>query len=80
MLKDKIIMKIIGVYKTNVVSRTKAKLILEAIYRLLPGCDPSFDLEDCDRVLRVVSPDYEINESKIRSILERYGYRMESMI
>lgn len=73
-------MKTIGVYKTNVGNRIKAKLILETIYRQLPDCDPSFDLEDCDRVLRVVSPENGIDESKIRGILEKYGYYMESMI
>jgi len=73
-------MKTIGIYKTNVESRTKAKLILKAICGLLPGCDPSFDLEDCDRVLRVVSPHCEINESKINDILEKYGCHMERLI
>ncbi|HKI46264.1 MAG TPA: hypothetical protein VKA08_13115 [Balneolales bacterium] len=73
-------MKTIGVYRTNVESRTKAKLILEAIYRLLPGCEPSFDLEDCDKVLRVESQYHGINESKIRAVLKNYGYHMESMI
>lgn len=73
-------MKTIGVYKTNVESPAKAKLILEAIYGLLPGSDPSFDLEDCDKVLRVESFYHGINESKIRAVLKKYGYQMESMI
>jgi hypothetical protein len=73
-------MKTIGVYRTNVESRERAKLILDAIYRLLPGCEPSFDLEDCDKVLRVESPHCGINESTIRTILKKYGYHMESMI
>lgn len=73
-------MKTIGVYRTNVESRTEAKLILKAIYRLLPGCNPSFDLDDCDNVLRVESPYHGINESTISAILKKYGYHMESMI
>ena len=73
-------MKTIGVYKTNVKNRRKAELIMETICLHLPGSDPSFDLEDCDRVLRVVSPDCSLNESKLRGILAKYGYHMESMI
>ena len=73
-------MRNIGVYKTNVKDRSNAKLIIEAIHNYLPGSDISFDLEDCDRVLRVVNHIEEIDDNKVRTILEMFGFEIENMI
>ena len=73
-------MENIGVYKTNVIDALEAEKILEAIRNQFPGCDSSFDLEDCDKVLRVEDTNKEINEPDIKSILEKYGYQLESML
>ncbi|NGP87090.1 hypothetical protein [Fodinibius halophilus] len=69
----------IEVYKTDVEDRVTAKSIVDTIRQSLPNCNPSFDLEDCDKVLRVESLNDEINESKIRNILQDYGYHMENL-
>lgn len=72
-------MRRIGVYKTDVDKQPAAKIILEAIFRSCPDCDASFDLEDCDNVLRVDSLQGEINESKLRKILQNHGYQIEKL-
>ncbi len=55
-------------------------MILDAIRKTLPGSEPSFDLEDCDKVLRVEHSTSEINEHNIRKILQGYGYDMEKLL
>lgn len=72
-------MKTIKVFKTNVDEHSQARSILEAIRKKNPGSDPSFDLEDCDKVLRVENPDTEINEDNIRKIFQDYGYKIERL-
>ncbi len=73
-------MRNIGVYKTNVGDRSQAETIIKKLHRHFPGSDISFDLEDCDRVLRVANHIEEIDETKIRSILELSGFEIENMI
>lgn len=70
----------IRVYKTNVDDHSKAELIKETIHRHFPGSDISFDLEDCDRVLRVANSVEEVDDNNIRTILEMFGFEIESMI
>ncbi len=70
-------METIEVYKTDVDDESKAEAILDDIRRILPGSDPSIDLDDCDNVLRVEYSDSEMDESKIKEILRGHGYRME---
>lgn len=70
----------VKVYKTNVNEHSRAKLIMEAIRNTLPGSDPSFDLEDCDKVLRVESRNGNINENEIIGILKKYGYQIKSLL
>ncbi|HKK44777.1 MAG TPA: hypothetical protein VJ964_04610 [Balneolaceae bacterium] len=69
----------VEVYKTDLDDRSKAIEILEEIRRAYPGCDPSFDLEDCDRVLRIEKPASGIDERRIQNILNTYGYEMNEL-
>lgn len=69
----------IQVYKTDVADRVAADAILEVIHRHLPNCNASFDLEDCDNVLRIESFNGEISDSKTRKILQDYGYQIEKL-
>lgn len=72
-------MSSIKVFKTTVNDRRKANSIKDEIRRDLPESDPSFDLEDHDKVLRVESPSHPIDESILRKILRNYGYVMEKL-
>ena len=69
----------IGVYKTDVLDRSRAKAIVAALQKHFPGCDASFDLEDCDNVLRVESSGNGIDETKIRRILQEHGHQIEEL-
>jgi hypothetical protein len=43
----------IEVFKTSVSEPAHAENLVAQLVRLLPGCKVNFDLDDCDRVLRV---------------------------
>lgn len=73
-------MNSVKVYKTNLDNRETAKSILEEIRKTQPGSDPSFDLEDCDNVLRVENSITDVNESGLNEILKNHGYNMEVLL
>lgn len=66
----------IKVYKTNVDNRELAKEILQKIRKELPESNPSFDLENCDKVLRVESQ-MDVKEVLIKEIFKNCGHQME---
>ena len=47
----------IEVFKTNINCPDKARQLVEEIQQTFTGYKANFDLEDCDRVLRIVSID-----------------------
>lgn len=69
----------IAVYKTTVESRSVAESITYSIQRQFPDYDVSFDLEDCDKVLRVENGNGSVDGKEIQTILKSYGYRMETL-
>lgn len=65
------------VFKTNVRTPYAAKQIINDLGVTLPGCDISFDLEDCDKVLRVQSRDgLIIDIEAIHKIVNSYGFNI----
>ena len=78
--KGEFTMATIGVYRTDVDNVLKAKELLEMIRLDFPGCHVSFDLEDCDSVLRVESVNGTIDETKIKRILQSRGHVMENLL
>lgn len=72
-------MQSIAVYKTTVESQGVAESITCSIRRQFPDYDVSFDLDDCDKVLRVENGDGSVDGKKIQTILKSYGYRMEKL-
>ncbi|MEO7315520.1 MAG: hypothetical protein ABIW47_10055 [Ginsengibacter sp.] len=43
----------VEVFKTNVADKSLAEMVVEILYRELPECRINFDLDDCDRILRI---------------------------
>ncbi len=43
----------VEVFKTNVEDRPRAEKITAMLSRHFPGCKINFDLDDCDRILRM---------------------------
>ncbi len=69
----------IKVYKTNVAEKSKAGEILDKIRLFIPDSDPSFDLEDCDKVLRVETQKKPVDDMKIRGLVQASGYQIEEL-
>ncbi len=69
---------IIYVYATSVETETEVALLQQSLERLA-GTGWRFDLEDCDRVLRVDCPP-DIAEIEIAEILRSNGFRFEPLV
>lgn len=72
-------MKTIEIYKTNVNELSSAMVILEEIKNTHPNSDPSFDLEDCDNVLRIEDAS-GVDKSVIEEILQNHGFRLDTLL
>lgn len=61
----------VEVFKTNVQERAAATLVA-ALHWHLPSCRINFDLEDCDRILRVEGK--SVLHGAVIELLNTYGY------
>ncbi|GAB2801744.1 hypothetical protein GCM10027275_54850 [Rhabdobacter roseus] len=62
----------VEVFKTNVRQRRQAARILTVLTRQFPGYQLHFDLEDCDRILRVEGQ--EVPPEPIMELVRQKGY------
>lgn len=68
----------IEVFKTDVQEPGAANLLIAKLILLFPGSKVNFDLEDCDRVLRVEGEG--ICCEKIAALLQSGGYSCEVLV
>lgn len=66
----------IEVFKTNVTERDQANKLSEQLHVLL-GFFATFDLDDCDKILRVTSLSGEIKPAAVIAVLINSGFRAE---
>ena len=66
----------VEVFKTNVVHRDHAAMLIEEIERCFSGCKATFDLEDCDRVLRVQSHKNMVPPTFLIDFLLGFGFEV----
>jgi hypothetical protein len=64
----------VEVFKTNVDNAVVAEQIRETIRKQFPRCKVNFDLEDCDKILRV---EPTISTESIISIVQNHNYFCE---
>ena len=67
----------VEVFKTNVQEEQHAKLLIEEIHRSFVNYRATFDLQDCDKILRVECHNDFVQTSTIINILLEYGYFAE---
>ncbi len=65
----------VEVFKTNVQEACTSLLILQKLREQFPGSCVNFDLEDCDRILRV--EDSSVCSTAIIALLQALGYCCE---
>lgn len=63
----------VEIFRTNVSDRSHADGILGQLRLLFPHYRVNFDLDDCDRILRVQSPD-SVEVEPILHIVARTGF------
>ncbi|WP_347052322.1 hypothetical protein [Flavobacterium olei] len=65
----------IEVFKTNVQEECQCKIIIDTLLEHFPNSSINFDLEDCDKILRIHSS--SISNKKIIDLLASFGYSCE---
>jgi hypothetical protein len=67
-------MSMIEVFKTDVEDKDRAAMLVEQIHRLFAHCRANFDLDDCDRILRVKGIICESDICQIINLMQRFGH------
>jgi hypothetical protein len=67
----------IEVFKTNVHDHVHAKMLIEEIHETFIHYRANFDLEDCDRILRVKSSRGSVQPSFLINLLRNFGFKAE---
>lgn len=68
----------IEVFKTNVQEVEQSKMIVGKLLEHFPNSTINFDLEDCDKILRVHAP--VILNHKIIELVNLHGYHCETLL
>lgn len=64
----------VEVFQTNVPNRRTAAMLLRQLRAQFPACRINFDLDDCDRILRVQSPAGPPDAPAVAAVLHASGY------
>ncbi|MGZ5189488.1 MAG: hypothetical protein ACXWCZ_00640 [Flavisolibacter sp.] len=67
----------VEVFKTNVKERLVAFMLVDAIHKEFVYYKANFDLDDRDRILRVVSSDGPVQNNQLIEIIIRNGFHAE---
>ena len=64
----------IEVFKTNIDNIEEAERIRKLLLDYLPYCQVNFDLDDCDKVLRIEG---KLSVDDVIAVIERHNYQCE---
>jgi hypothetical protein len=67
----------IEVFKTNIDDSRYADILVEHIQRIFYGYEANFDLQDCDRILRVRNVRGIVNSERLIQMLNGFGFYAE---
>ncbi len=68
----------VEVFKTNVNEPFHAEILLRIIYKSFGNCIVSFDLEDCDKILRIESS-HVIEKDRLIKLIQSWGFDIETL-
>ncbi len=63
----------VEVFKTNVSTRKYADILLNRIHKTFTGYNANFDLEDCDKILRIQCSHGAIRSHALIRFLKDFG-------
>lgn len=64
----------VEVFKTTVEKQSQARLLVDLICLAFTGYRATFDLEDCDKVLRISCEGPAVCHASVIGLLESFGY------
>ena len=67
----------VEVFKTNVEHFDHAAMLIDQIHQVFAEYKANFDLDDCDRILRVKSNNGLVHSSPVIELLKYYGFDAE---
>lgn len=67
----------VEIFRTNVDDAKQAEQLLDIIHQEFTDCHANFDLEDCDRILRIKSNGSPVQPPVLISLLKRAGVEAE---
>lgn len=67
----------VEVFKTNVRRHDDARMLIDQIQKTFSEYTANFDLQDCDKILRVISVDRSINSSLLIGLLKKFGFEAQ---
>ncbi len=67
----------VEVFKTDVTDQHHANMLIDQIQKNFAGYTVNFDLEDCDKILRVKSTNRMIESGKLISLFKHLGFNAE---
>lgn len=70
----------VEVFKTNVNQQCHADLLVDLIHRSFSHYKANFDLQDCDRILRVASSAGFVQPSPLISLVKSFGFHAEILV
>lgn len=68
----------VEVFKTNVEKPEHSEMLIDQLINRIPNSQINFDLEDCDKILRIEAE--SVSNQLIIEILHRNGYHAEVLI
>jgi hypothetical protein len=69
--------KVVEVFKTNINHEWQVQFIIPALQKLLPEARITFDLDDCDKILRIEGEVTLMDIHQIIQVISVSGYHAE---
>jgi hypothetical protein len=67
-------MRQVEIFKTNICNVNQASRVIQLLSDQFPEYKVNFDLDDCDRILRIETVFGAINDALIKQLLASAGY------
>lgn len=67
----------IEVFKTNVQDAHQARMLIDQIHMIFKDYIVNFDIDDCDKILRVESPKGFVDASSLMEMLRERGLSVQ---
>lgn len=69
--------EMVEVFRTNVENASLAAMLIRQIHKAFSGYAANFDLDDCDRILRIQSAKSKIAPQPVIQLLKDFGFYAE---